>query len=215
MKEFKKRSVAIRAYISEIKHAVPEEIDGITYLITETGLPLKRVKVIGTVIDKFIQVSTPGEEPSDEPKKSYGSITLVDSTDTIRVKVWGPAVKQLDNIEVEDLVMIVGKPRIFGDEIYITPEFLRKINNPNWLLYHEAEILLRKVHEKDININVLLGKLIDTIKSDDKGNGVTYEYLINKFKNVPEPVIRRALVTLLNNGDIYEYSEKSYKFVEG
>lgn len=215
MKEFKKRSVAVRAYISEIKHALPEEIDGITYLITETGLPLKRVKVIGTVIDKFVQPASPKESNSDEPKKSYGSITIVDSTDTIRIKVWGPAVKQLDNIELEDLVMIVGKPRIFGDEIYVTPEFLRKINNTNWLLYHEAEILLRKVHEKNININVLLGKLIETIKSDDKGSGVTYDHLLDKFKNIPAPVIRRALVLLLNNGDIYEYSEKSYKFVEG
>jgi len=88
------------------------------YVLTNLGRRLSRVRVMGTVVDKF--VSEDG---------SYGSITVDDGTSTLRCKTF-VNLKILDGINLGDLVDVVGKVREHNDEIYAMPEIIR-IVQPN------------------------------------------------------------------------------------
>ena len=72
----------------------------------------------------------------------FASVTLDDSTDTIRAKTFKTA-KPIDQAEVGDRVDLIGKVREWNDELYIIPESIVKITDPNLELLRRAEILAR------------------------------------------------------------------------
>lgn len=97
------------------------------YVKTEE-VELSRVRVLGTVIDKFI--SEDG---------NYGTITLDDTTDTIRCKVFKD-LTILEDVEKGDLVDVIGKIREYNEERYIQPESIAKIEDPNFEVLRKLEI---------------------------------------------------------------------------
>ena len=84
---------------------------------------------------------------------NYGFIVLDDETDTLRVKAFKNT-KIFDNIEVGDLVDVIGKIREYDEEIYLSPEIVRKIENPNFLILRKAELLNQKKEFEEIKKKV-------------------------------------------------------------
>jgi RPA family protein len=76
------------------------------------GERISRVRVLATVIDKFL--SEDG---------NYGTITLDDSTDTIRAKAFQD-LRIIEPIEKGDVVEVVGKIREYNEERYIQQKLL-------------------------------------------------------------------------------------------
>lgn len=99
-------------------------------LVTPWNQELLRVNIIGTVIDKFVRDD--GE---------YGTLTLDDGSETIRAKAWGDDVDEMDEYEVGDLVNVIGKVREYEEEIHVVPEIIRELEDPNWEMLRELEIL--------------------------------------------------------------------------
>ena len=97
------------------------------YVLTPLGIRLSRVRIIATVVDKFISET-----------KKFASITLDDSSDTIRVKVWNSLM--LDDFKVGDIIDITGKVKEYQNEVFLAPEVLRNIENPNWEILRELEV---------------------------------------------------------------------------
>jgi RPA family protein len=77
------------------------------FVVTPWGQRISRVNLIATVIDKF--VSEDG---------NYGTLVIDDGSDAIRVKVFRDAVKLVTNVEKGDRVLVIGKVREYGGEIY-------------------------------------------------------------------------------------------------
>lgn len=102
-----------------------------SYVLTNLGRRLSRVRVLGLIVDKF--------KPNEG---TWAAITLDDSADTIRAKAF-QNVKIFDKILPGDLVDVIGKTREFNGEIYIAPEIVRKVE-PNFETLRLLE--MKKIH---------------------------------------------------------------------
>ncbi len=105
------------------------------YVLTNLGQRLSRVRLLATVVDKFL---------SETGK--FAAITIDDGTDTIRVKVFN-AVSMFEGIEVGEAVDIIGRVKEYNGEIYIVPEIITKAEANSELL---RELELRE-QEKYMN----------------------------------------------------------------
>ena len=126
----KKRLTAIKTKIKNItggKYVVQEGFNP-NYILTGNGMRLSRVRVLATIVDKFL---------SDTNR--FASITLDDSTDTIRAKIFN-AVSIFDNFSVGDLADVVGRIREYQGEVYILPETVIKADDKNMEILRELEI---------------------------------------------------------------------------
>ena len=134
-----KRLTAKKASVGEIMNGKFIRKTGFesSYALTNLGRRLSRVRVLGLIVDKFIS--------ADE---KYATITLDDSTETIRCKSF-VNVKIFDGFGSGDLVDVFGKLREYNGEIYIMPEILEKID-PNFetLRILELESIFREQREK-------------------------------------------------------------------
>jgi len=148
-----KRITSVKTKIKPIiegKYIVQEGFNP-NYIVTNKGMRLSRVRIMATIVDKFIS----------EDKK-FGSITVDDATETIRAKVFN-AVSMFDDLEVGDIADIVGRVREYQGEIYIMPEVVKKAEDPNWEILRELEIreLEKEWEEKRSTIQELKNQTSD------------------------------------------------------
>ncbi|MCS7106001.1 MAG: OB-fold nucleic acid binding domain-containing protein [Candidatus Aenigmarchaeota archaeon] len=110
-----------------------------SYLITPFGQKVSRVNIVASVIDKFL---------SDDG--NYSTITIDDGSEAIRVKTFREKTELLQEVEVGDLVLVVGKIKEYNGETYINGEIVRKINQPNLEILRKLEILKELLEQKKI-----------------------------------------------------------------
>ena len=116
------------------------------YVITPFGEKLSRINILATITEKF----------SSENSK-YSSITVDDTTNTIRAKVFGADTQMFENVKKGDAVVIIGKVKEYQTEIYISAEFIRHIprQQSNYENLRRLE-LLNNLNEKK--------KIIDNLR---------------------------------------------------
>ncbi|MBU3940732.1 MAG: OB-fold nucleic acid binding domain-containing protein, partial [Nanoarchaeota archaeon] len=90
---------------------------------------VSRVNIIATTIMKY-----------ENQEGGNMSITLDDSSASIRVKVWKDDIKLLQDIQIGDTILVIGRPRQFSGEIYIVPEIVNKVENPTWQKIRKLEL---------------------------------------------------------------------------
>ncbi len=100
------------------------------HLITPWDQKLLRVNIIATVVEKFVR-----------DDGGYATLHLDDGTGTIRAKAWSEDVEEMEKFETGDIVRVIGKVREYEGEIHLVPEVLREMEDPNWELLQEVEIL--------------------------------------------------------------------------
>ncbi len=125
-----KRLTAAKTKIADITSGKYTVLPGFesNYVLTKSGMQLSRVRLLATIVDKFLSESG-----------RFAAITLDDGTDTIRAKAFN-AVAVFDPLSAGDIVDFVGKVREYQGEIYLVPEIIRKIDDPNFELLRELEI---------------------------------------------------------------------------
>ncbi|MBI4171005.1 MAG: hypothetical protein HY514_04870 [Candidatus Aenigmarchaeota archaeon] len=99
-----------------------------SYVLSSTGQRLSRVRILATAVDKFV---------SENGK--FAALTLDDGSDTIRAKIFN-ALSMLENIEKGDIVDVTARVKEYQDEIYLLPETIKKIEDPNMELLRHLEI---------------------------------------------------------------------------
>jgi len=153
---------------------------------------------VATVVGKFM---------ADDG--NYGTLTLDDGSDTIRVKAFGPDVKLVENSEVGKLVRFVGKVKEYNSEVYLSPEIAREVE-PNWLIVHRLELggvepvssdaVEEKIVDNEENVNA---KLLALIKEKDAGDGAATTEVVDAL-GVELEVAKPKIAELLASGEIYE-----------
>ena len=145
----KKRLPAIKISPKEITNGKYVSKKGFTpnCVITPKGRKISRVRIMGTVVKKFIN-----------DKKTFASITLDDGKGTIRGKIFN-AVSMLKDVNEGDIVDIVGKVREYQDEIYVNLETLHKIKTPNYEILRRLEL-----NKEDKNWENVRKKIMDMEK---------------------------------------------------
>lgn len=152
-----------------------------------------RVNVIANIIDKYIQ----------EGERRFGSLTLDDATGQLKVKVFGDDVERFAPFNQGDTVAVIGLVRSWNNEIYLTPDIIKK-KDPAFLLLRKLEIeaALPKslAHAERI---ALKDKISDMLKTTEKEGGIDIERLILELKEHPD-VINQEIRKLIEGGLAYE-----------
>ncbi len=127
----KKRLTAIKSDVKSITKGKYVQQEGFNpnYTLTDTGMRLSRVRVLATVVDKFLSESG-----------KFAAVTLDDGTDTIRAKVFN-AVSMFENLNVGDTTDVIARVKEYNNEIYIVPEMITKIEDPNFETLRKLEIM--------------------------------------------------------------------------
>ncbi len=147
-----------------------------SYVITPYGVYVSRARIMGIIVDKFV---------SDD--WLYATLTIDDSTETIRLKLFREDTKIVKKFMIGDLVDAIGKVREYQGEIYILPEIVRKVDSFDWELLRRLEILkerikLRKIKEefeRELERAGSIEKLEETLDEDLLKK---FEGLINYYK---------------------------------
>ena len=190
-----KRQVATKVRIESLSSGKIIEKGGRKFLETKYGEELSRVRVMATVVGKFI---------SEDSK--FASITLDDGTDTIRGKGWQD-ISLIEALSIGDLIDLIGKVREYNDEIYLVPEIIQKIEDPNLELLRKLELQkkfkdqkpgdIKEVAEKEVDIRQEVIKLIESKKE------VAYTEILKAFPDQKEQ-IEAIIDDLLGGGICYE-----------
>lgn len=124
-----KRATAARVAIQDIQEGelVANEAGNVVAVDTFLG-QVSRVNVIATVVDRFEAT----QERLGEEGRGFATVTLDDGTGVIRVKMWGELSAKLSQLQVGDLILVVGRVRSFQGETYINGEIVRRLDDPNW-----------------------------------------------------------------------------------
>jgi len=146
------------------------------YVITPYGVYVSRARIMGLVVDKFV---------SDD--WLYATLTIDDSTETIRLKFFREDTKTVQKFKIGDLVDVIGRVREYQGEIYILPEIIKKVDSFDWELLRKLEIMkerlklreIKEEFERELEKAGGLNKLEETL---DKNLLKKFEGLINYHK---------------------------------
>ncbi len=110
-------------YVHSLEGAEP------SHVLTPWGQRVTRARVMGTVVDKFVRED-----------QSYATLRLDDGSETISIRAWREGVPELDLFDVGSVIDVMGKVREFDGEVYLVPELILRVEDPNWELVRELEI---------------------------------------------------------------------------
>ena len=152
-----------------------------------------RVNLIANVIDKYIQ----------DGEKKFASVTLDDASGQIKLKTFGDDIEKFTLLNQGDTVLVVGLLRTWNNEIYITPEIIKK-KEPAYLLVRKLEIdnNTPKVPDRE-QLSELKDKIIAMVKASEADGGASVETLIMEIKEPPE-IINQEIKKMLEDGIVYE-----------
>jgi len=212
------RHSAIKVAIKTVSTGQFSQVDdqSPSYLLTKEGRKLFRVNLMATIVEKEI----------------LGSITnmlIDDGTEKVILRSFEGS-KQISNLNVGDVVVCIGKVRVYNKEKYISPEIVRKVS-PLWLKVRflelgplgakvEAENVgkdldkpkLEKIEEESQKVEEIsllpVEKLSKLISELDKGNGVLIEEIIEKS---PLDKTEELIQKMLENGDVFKNSPGKIK----
>ena len=183
------RQTARKVRISSLNEGQWVKKEGLepSFVVTAQGENVARARVLGTVVGKFVA--------EDE---NFASITVDDGSDTIRAKTF-KTVKPLDTSVIGDVVDVIGKVREWNGEVYIIPEIVAKVENPNLELLRRLEIAAKAPEapaQEDLR-SLVLGII------SEAAEGISYDALIQKAGK-GEQVVEKVINDLLAEGVCYE-----------
>lgn len=203
-KQIQQRQIAYKCTVADILNSqfIKEEGWNPSYL-SVADKNIARLNIIGAIIEK-------------EDNEQNTRMALDDGTGNINIvsfeKIYG-----IDNINIGDVVLIIGKPREYNNEKYIMPETMKKVDKL-WLEVRKKEIspkVTKKESEpkvEDVEDDTSPAEVIlITINQLDKGDGVSYDELCEKIKL---PNTDETINSLLERGEIFEVSPGKYKVLD-
>jgi RPA family protein len=208
---FAKRATAAKLAIQDIQSGDLIANDQGNVVGVETFLgQVSRVNVIATIVDRY-QIT---QERLEEDGKGFATITLDDGTGVIRVKMWGELAARLAEVQVGDLVLVVGRVRSFQGETYINGEVVRRLDDPNWetVRIMELELSRNKPHILEDQVGTTSpGAILD---EEESGQGKQKELEPGVWHSatatldqsedeevVPTPELRRLVLTTIEKYD--------------
>jgi len=188
-----KRRVAYKLRIGSIMGGRPNMEGERLRNVDVNGLEVVRVNLIANIVDKFVQ----------EGEKKFGSLTLDDATGQIKAKMFGEDVAKIEKFNQGDTVLIVGLIRAWNNEIYLTPEIMKK-KDPAFLLVRKLEVEAEQPQSLPREqIAELKDKILKMVKDAEGDGGIDIDKIILELKEPPE-AINNEIKRLLEDGVAYE-----------
>ncbi len=152
------------------------------------------------------------------------SITIDDSTSTVTVRTFGEV--DLSPFEVGDAVVVIGRPRLYNDALYIAGEIVQRTDE-DWLAYRKAEIErlpTRELPEREeepqtteesttttdeADVPELTERILERIDKLDDGDGADVDEVIEDIDGAEERVN-----ALMEEGEVFEITPGKVKVLE-
>jgi len=188
-----KRNVAFKMRIGEIL-AGKVILDGERFKHLESpGKQIVRVNLIANIIDKYVQ----------DGEKKYATVSLDDGTGQIKLKAFGEDIEKFIQLNQGETILVIGLLRTWNNEIYITPEIIKK-KEPAYLLVRKMEIEKEQVKIPDkTQLLELKDKILQMVKNNEANGGADIDHIILELKEAPD-IINQEIKKLLEDGIIYE-----------
>ncbi len=225
-----KRQIAEKARIIDLHRGTYTKEEGWNpnYITLQSGKKVSRVNLLGTV------VSLPSID------SNYKSISIDDGTSGISVRSFEES-NLFQNIGIGDSVFVIGKPRQYGQEIYIVPEIVKKVWDSGWIKVRQAELeqefgkhepaaekkdepapeFIEEEFEEQPPENAAQESaekkgspslnVYSLIKELDKGSGAAFEEVVMK-SGMPD--CEKVITQLLMEGEIFEIGKGRLKILE-
>lgn len=129
--KFKERQTAYVVTAESLQNGKYEKSPGEfepNYVILQDGRNVSRINLIAAVVAIT-------EDPT------FKSFVIDDGTAKMSARIFDKELFQ--DIEIGDLILLIGRPREFGSEIYIVPEIMKKMQNAQWV--EHRKLLLSKI----------------------------------------------------------------------
>lgn len=223
MADFKKRETAYKLRIGDILlgtpivEDIPQEIadpnENQSQVVKERFRFLElgekkiiRVNVIANIIEKYA---------SDGDKK-YATVTIDDGTGQIRLKAFGEGADLFTDLTQGDTIIIIGVLRSYNQEVYISPEIVKKAD-PKYLFIRKLELEKSsgnhsitayqspQNHQTNPTENrklTIREQIIEVIKQSNEG--ISTEEIILKIVDATPETLNSEIIKLVEDGLVYE-----------
>tara|TARA_Y100000034_G_C6859295_1_gene390871 strand:+ start:636 stop:1298 length:663 start_codon:yes stop_codon:yes gene_type:complete len=207
--EMQPRQVAYKVRIGELLRGEYIEQEGWQPNYVKVGdKQISRSNIIASVIDKEI-----GD--------NLGSLTIDDGSGNIQIRAFKEESSKLNDINVGDVIISIGRPRRSGNQMFISFEIVKKID-PLWGKVRQKElgevVLANNVQEgnnsqevkveevKEEPVNDLIEKkkkVLELIRNLDKGEGAGVDGVIMN-SGLDSKEADEIIQELVKAGEIYE-----------
>lgn len=193
MQQEYKRNIAYKYRVGQINGGKPILEGDKLKQLDINGKTVVRINLIANVIDKYIQ----------DGEKKFASITVDDGTGQIKVKTFGDDIEKLTPYNQGDTLLIIGLARSWNNELYLTPEIVKK-KDTSYLLVRKAECEAEMPKLSDPSQrSALKDMILMLVKEAEKEQGIDIEKMILDLKDHPTS-INQEIKKLLEEGMIYE-----------
>jgi len=193
-----KRQVAMKVWIRELTNSsyVKESDLRPNYVLTGHGKKISRVNLLGVVV-------------SVGDQQGLFSFVLDDSSATITVRSFEE--NTAFKVELGDMMRVIGRPRQYGNEIYVLPEIINKVDNPKWVDLRKLELGASppEIVEQTIDEQGVNSEVYNLIKNLDEGTGVLVDAIVGKIAGA-----EKIIDGLLSRGEIFEVSPGRIKVLD-
>jgi RPA family protein len=116
--------------------------------------PVKRVRIIGTLIEKKDVIDKPSEDFFNaETSNSRISLRLDDGTGQIYGTLWGVRPEEYSHLKSGMTLFVLGSVRSYKNHPSLTIDYVQHLSNPNLETQHLLEILRKRKFEPQIKID--------------------------------------------------------------
>lgn len=204
LENLQRRHIAYKLRIKDILSSKYTKIEGVksNYLQIK-GQEVSRVNVIGVVVQK-----------SD--MENYSGLVIDDGTGKISVRTFENNFL-LNNADIGDVVLVIGRPREYLEEKYLVVEIVKKID-PLWAKARKMELkdfnmmdegVVEDKSAEGIFDESQKNRILKMIKELDKGEGVSIDDLPSALGDVD-----KIVGVLLREGDVFEVRPGKLKVLE-
>ena len=198
------RQIAYKVWISDLLNGDYKKNEGEwePNFVTVRGRDISRVNLIVNIVNKFMHENG-----------TYLSFDLDDGSGIIRAKTWREDADFFKYINVGDLILIIGRPRKYNEEIYLVPEIMKVLDNVLWAKVRKLDLEneygkptslkepisnTNEFQEGDINQNDRK-KILNIISKQEE---ISYDLLI-KTAGMDEKRVESTIKELIKEGEIY------------
>ena len=225
------RQTAYKVWISDLinKQVQKEEGEWSPSYIIVDNKRVSRVNIIANVVMKY-----------KAEDGGYSTLTVDDSSSDIQIKAWKEDISLMEDIEIGETVLLIGKVREYNSQVYIVPEIIKPLDSSEWVelrkkelsrLYGEREVKVQetpkpeekkeesspqdevKVEEVSMSGNSDRQKILNIIENLDKNEGSDLMEVIQESK-WDEEAANTLIQELLKEGEIFEIKPGKLKIIE-
>jgi len=206
IQKFQKRQTAYKIRIKDILNSMYIKREGFNPNYLEiSGKKISRVNVIGVVVQKSVI-------------NNFKTVVVDDGSGEISARIFENDAL-LENIQIGNVILVIGRPREFASEKYVLIEIIKKIET-DWAKVRKLELNLdiktanidfkSERLQSEIVIESPKNKIIKLIKTLDEGEGVLVENIpVNSNEDID-----KIVSVLLKEGDVFEVKPGKLKVLE-